>query len=301
LEWWDAAAAAPLLGRRAADSHKGTYGHLLVVAGSRGKAGAAVLAGHAALRAGAGLATVAVARSLLASVSARRPELMTEPLPETRAGAPARAAARRVLTLLAGCDALAIGPGLGTSAETAAAVMAILRGRMVPAVADADALNVIAAARRGRSTAAISARRPLVLTPHPGEASRLLGRSTETVQADRLDAARTLAGISRAVVVLKGHRSLIATPDGRVAVNASGNPGMATAGTGDVLTGVLGAFLARGMSAWDAARLAVFVHGAAGDRAAHERGEDGMIAGDLLDRLPDAMLSLATVGTRDDG
>jgi NAD(P)H-hydrate epimerase len=300
LEWLDAHAAGALLESRASDTHKGDYGHLLVVAGSRGKSGAAALVGRAALRSGAGLVTCAVPSSTLTSVAAHQAELMTEPLPETHGGSLGRTAGPRALRLLEGRDALAVGPGLGEGKETATAVLALLKRRQVPAVADADALNVLSAQSRLTPASLNSRRQPLVLTPHPGEASRLLRRPTPRIQADRLDAARTLARRTGAVVVLKGHRSLIAAPDGRVAVNASGNPGMATAGTGDALTGALGALLARGMTAWDAARLAVFVHGDAGDRAAAERGDDGLIAGDLLDKIPEAMLSLASLRAQRD-
>jgi NAD(P)H-hydrate epimerase len=297
LEWLDGAVAAGLLPGREPDSHKGTYGHLLGVAGARGKAGAAVLLGSAALRSGAGLVTVAIPASTLPTVAAHRAELMTESLPETKNGAISQAAATPVLRLLEGCQALAIGPGLGTSRETADAVKAILRHRSCPAVVDADALNILSKLKRLGPGTTRANEYPLVLTPHPGEASRLLGRETATVQSDRLDAARTLASRTGAVVVLKGHRTLVATADGRVAVNASGNPGMATAGSGDVLTGMIGALLARGLPAWDAARLGVWLHGSAGDRAAGTRGEDGMIAGDLLSEIPGAMLSLASQET----
>jgi NAD(P)H-hydrate epimerase len=293
LEWLDEEAAAWLLPVRRAESHKGTYGHLLAVAGSRGKSGAAVLLGRAALRCGAGLVTVALPGSTLPVVAAQQAELMTETLPETAAGALARRASSAALRLLGTRDALALGPGLGTSRETRACVLALVAERDRPAVVDADALNAIASGPRLARRRLGSERHPLVLTPHPGEAARLLRDTTEAVQADRLGTSRELARRTGAVVVLKGHRTLVASPEGRVAVNASGNPGMATAGTGDVLTGMVGALLARRLPAWDAARLAVFAHGAAGDRAAAELGEDGMIASDLLDRVPAALSSLA--------
>lgn len=287
LEWLDAE-AAPRLPRRPRHAHKGDFGHLLIVAGSRGKSGAAVLAARAALRGGAGLVTAAVPAPSLAAVASQQAEIMTAPLPAGRDGSLLASSATTATRLLAGRDGLAIGPGLGTASGTRAAVLSIVRARAAPAVVDADGLNAFA--RGGRALAALEAERtPLVLTPHPGEAARLLGLSVDAVQRDRLGAARRLASATGAIVVLKGHRTLVAEPSGRVAFNASGNPGMATAGTGDVLTGLLGALLARGLPAGEAARLAVFVHGDAGDRAAHRVGEEGLVAGDLLDALPEAM------------
>jgi NAD(P)H-hydrate epimerase len=292
IEWLDATAARPLLPERDAEAHKGTFGHLLAVAGSRGKSGAAVLAGLAALRSGVGLMTVAVPRGSLQAVASAQAELMTEPLTETSAGTLASGAASRALRLLRDRDALAVGPGLGTSKETRQAVLSLLARRSCPAVADADALNILASEKKITPALLASRRLPLVLTPHPGEAARLLRGTTAKIQADRLAAVRRIARQTGAIVVLKGHRTLVGDPAGRIAVNSSGNPGMATAGTGDVLTGMIGAFLARGLEAWDAARLAVFVHGDAGDRAAALMGHDGLIAGDLLSKIPDSMNAL---------
>jgi NAD(P)H-hydrate epimerase len=272
---------------------------LLVVAGSRGKSGAAVLAGRAALRSGVGLITAAVPSGSLEAVAIQQAEIMTEPLEETSAGAMAREAAPRVRQLLEDRDALAIGPGIGTSRETRRVVLSVLAERSCPAVADADALNALAGEKKKITPAMTGAQRdPLVITPHPGEAARLLKSTTKKVQSDRVGAARKLARRTGAITILKGHRTLVAAPDGRIAVNASGNPGMATAGTGDVLTGMVGAFLARGMDAWDASRLAVFVHGDAGDRAAVDSGHDGLIAGDLLSRIPEAMQDLVRDDSR---
>ncbi len=233
--------------------------------------------------------TVATPASVRAEVAAQQAELMTEPLPETVDGDLAEQASAPALELAAARSALAMGPGLGTAPETRTAVFAITSGRSCPAVLDADALNAFAD-DPGRLQAG---EHPLVLTPHPGEAARLLGSTTGEVQADRLAAARKLARETGAVVVLKGHRTLVAHPDGRTAVNASGNPGMATAGSGDVLTGMVGAWLARGMPAFDAARLAVFTHGLAGDRAAERLGQDALIAGDLIEELPGSLMQLA--------
>jgi NAD(P)H-hydrate epimerase len=292
LEWIDSAAVRPLVPARAQRSHKGTYGHLLAVAGSRGRTGAAVLLARAALRAGAGLVTVATARTSLPIVAAQQAEVMTEPLPETTSGAIARTSARVALRLLGTRSALAIGPGLGTAAETRVAVLEILSRLDRPGVVDADALNAIASARRSQAKRLFAVGAQLVLTPHPGEAGRLLARSTAEVERDRLASAREIARLTCATVVLKGHRTIVATPEGQASINGSGNPGLATAGTGDVLTGVVGAFLGRGLAPRDAARAAVYLHGAAGDRAAAEVGEQGMIASDVIDRLPAAIAAL---------
>ena len=288
VAWMDRDAARRLLPPRPPAAHKGTMGHLLGVAGSRGKSGAAVLLARAALRSGAGLVTIATAKSVQPIVAAAQAEAMTEPLAESRAGTLSSRAAGPVGKLLASRDALAMGPGLGTTREAVAAVRAIVAKLTRPAVLDADALNAFASGPKLRAR-----RVPLVLTPHPGEAARLLRTTAASVQSDRFGAVRGLAAATGAVVVLKGRRSLVASPDGRVAVNSTGNPGMATGGTGDALTGILGALLARGLTAFDAARLATYVHGGAGDVAVASSGVEGMIAGDLVDALPQAWRDVA--------
>jgi NAD(P)H-hydrate epimerase len=296
LEWLDDEAVRGLLSARAPQAHKGTYGHLLAVAGSTGKAGAAVLVARGALRTGAGLVTVGTPASCLPVVAAQQAEVMTTPLPETASGALARGASGAVQKLLAARDALAIGPGLGTASETRNAVISIISRGESPTVIDADGLNAFAAGGKKTLSRLQGMTWPLVVTPHPGEAGRLLDSSAASVQDDRLGSARKLAENTGAVVVLKGHRTLVATPEGHVAINSRGNPGMATAGTGDVLTGIVGALLARGLDGDSAARLAVFLHGDAGDRAAAQRGEEGLIASDLVDQLPASLLELADPG-----
>jgi hydroxyethylthiazole kinase-like uncharacterized protein yjeF len=285
LEWSDAETASGLAPLRPQDAHKGTMGHLLVVAGSRGKSGAAVLVARAALRSGVGLVTVATPRSVQPIVATAQAELMTEPLAESRAGSLGRAAAVAAGRLLATRDALALGPGLRTDNGTRAAVIEILRKRAAPCVLDADGLNAFRVDCRPRVNLTAGAH-PLVITPHPGEAARLLGTTAAAVQADRLGSARRLARATGAVVVLKGRRSVVAHPDGRASFNGSGNAGMATGGMGDALTGIVGALLAKGLPEFDAARLGTYVHGAAGDLAAASRGIDGLIAGDLIESLP---------------
>jgi len=285
--------AAAAWDRRPRDAHKGRFGHLLVIAGSVGKTGAAVLAGTGALRSGAGLVTLATPAPALARAAAGRAELMTEPLAATAAGTLARRGLAAALALAQARDAVVLGPGLGQHAQTPAFVAAFARACPRPLAIDADGLNALAAQPREAGVRALRRRRAgTVLTPHPGEAARLLGTTTRAVQAGRLECARRLAAESGAVVVLKGHRTIVARPDGRAAVNPTGNPGLATAGSGDVLSGVVGALLARGREAFDAAVAAVYVHGLAADRLAASHGEEGLLAGDVAQALPDAIRAL---------
>jgi NAD(P)H-hydrate epimerase len=282
LEADDARAALPL---RVADAHKGTYGHLLVVAGSLGKTGAAALACHGALRAGTGLVTCAVPGSQQPVVAALLSEAMTEPLLETEAGTLSGKAVERIAALASRMDAVALGPGLGLDPETQAAVQALVRDVARPMVVDADALTALGA----RPALCRDAAAPRLLTPHPGEAARLLGCRIAEVQADRVGSARRLAAESGAVVALKGARTVVADPDGHVAINPTGNPGMATGGTGDVLTGIAAGLLAQGVAPGRALRAAVYLHGLAGDLAADTRGQAGLVAGDLADAVPAAI------------
>jgi len=262
---------APLFPRRKADSHKGAYGRVAVLGGSAPYRGAVALAARAAHRSGAGLVTALADPEIRRLVHVLSPETTSAPLDAD----------------LSGFDALAVGPGLGTAAGARELVKkAVATG--VPAVFDADALNVAAGDPRAFRRAA-----PTVLTPHPGEAGRLLGISAEDVNAARVDVARKLAADSKAAVVLKGFRSVVAEPGGRCALVLAGNPGMATGGTGDVLTGVVASFLARGLSAYDAARAAAFLHGSAGDLAREAKGEDALVASDLVDFLPEAFFLIA--------
>ncbi len=276
-----------LVNPRPSDSHKGDYGRVLVVAGSRGKAGAAHLAGLAALRSGAGLVTVATAASAQPIVAAMAPEYMTEPLVETSDGRINASALEQVLALDA--DVIACGPGLGRGPETTAFVLGLLDRAEVPLVLDADALNAVTE-DPARLTG--SPERSVIITPHPGEMARLLGASVDDVQANRVELARELARTQRVFVVLKGFRTLIVTPDGTVYINPTGNPGMATGGTGDVLTGMVAAWLAQTLDPEAACRLAVYLHGTAGDLAEAAEGEIAMTATDLLANLGDAVLEV---------
>ncbi|MCC7007285.1 MAG: NAD(P)H-hydrate dehydratase [Acidobacteria bacterium] len=280
------AAMRPLIRPRAADAHKGDFGRVLIVAGSPGRTGAAALAGRAALRAGAGLVTIAVPRSSAAIVAALGAEYMTLALDEAPDGTIADEAARTILAFDA--DVVAMGPGLGRSPSVAAAVHALVERSDVPLVLDADAVVAFA----GHLELLGGHRGPVVLTPHPGEMARLVGASIEAIQSHRVDAATDLATARRVHVVLKGHRTLVAAPDGRVAVNVTGNPGMATAGAGDVLTGMIAARCAQLHDVDAAARLAVYLHGRAGDVAADAHGQVSLIAGDIIEALGEAVLDL---------
>lgn len=276
---------AALLAPRQRDANKGSYGHVLVIGGSLGKAGAAAMAGFAALRAGAGLSTVATARSVMSTVAGFHPELMTEPLEETEAGTIARRALAEVAGLTERKSVLAIGPGISRHGETAEFVRAVVQKHDIAMVLDADALNAFESFSkelngRGRS---------IVITPHPGEMSRLTGMTIAEVQANRLEVARTFAREHELIIVLKGHRTLIASPEGEVWANPTGNPGMATGGTGDMLTGMVAGLIAQyPQRVFDATVLAVYLHGLAGDLAARELGEHSLVATDLLRYLPKA-------------
>lgn len=290
----EAADAASRVPPRPRDSHKGDFGRLAILAGSRGKPGAAILAARGALRSGAGLVTVFCAESIATGVVSALPEAMAEGLPEA-SGALARSAANGLARAWSAFDAAVAGPGLGTSAGTVAALEEVLRAARIPLVADADALNAFA----GRPRFFAKRRAPTVLTPHPGEAGRLLGRSSRAVQADRLGAVRALARASRSVVVLKGAHTLIGSPDGEVIVNPTGTPLLATAGSGDVLAGVIGALLAGGLSARDAALAGVYLHGAAAQALEPRLGDAGLLAHEVADTIPRVRRALrAALGRR---
>jgi hydroxyethylthiazole kinase-like uncharacterized protein yjeF len=283
------AAIGSALPRRAPDSHKGSYGHVLVLAGSLGKSGAAMLCGRSSLRAGAGLTTVASPSPALVVVLAQTPELMTEPLPDHDGGWRFTSSdAPRLLHLFDGKDAVVFGPGIGVTPATRALSEWLIASSPLPMVIDADGLNCLA----GQIGWLKERRSPLVLTPHPGEMARLLSCSISDVQGNRVDAARRLATDYRVTVVLKGARTVIADPGGVVAVNPSGNPGMASGGMGDALAGMIGSLLAQGVEATEASEVAVFWHGAAADRVASGRGEAGLLASDVIDALPPTLRGL---------
>ncbi len=274
--------ALSLIQPRPADSHKGGNGHAVIFAGSPGKTGAAALTGLAALRAGAGLVTLAVPASLNDIFEAKVTEVMTEPIPDEASrkfGKKSIAAAKKIL---AGKDAIALGPGIGMGDETDAFVKEILLAARVPLVLDADGLTSLS--RQPGLLKKIKA--PLILTPHPGEMSRLCGIKTANLQSDRLGLAKKFATQWGAIVALKGARTVIAHPDGSAFINLSGNSGMAAAGMGDALTGIIAGLLAQHYDPLDAAALGVYIHGKAGDLAAEKMGGVGIIASDLIRRIP---------------
>ena len=278
---------ASLLAPRQRDANKGRYGHVLVIGGSLGKAGAAAMAGFSALRVGAGLSTVATARSVLPTVAGFHPEVMTEPLEETEAGTISMQSLKsgRIASLVERKTVLAIGPGISRHRETAEFVKIAVRKFDAPMVLDADALNAF----EGSATNLNGRGRSLVITPHPGEMSRLTGLSVAEIQAHRVEVAKKFAREHELVVVLKGHRTLIASPDGEVWVNPNGNPGMATGGTGDVLTGMVAGLIAQyPENVLEATALAVYLHGLAGDLAREELGENSLVATDVVSFLPEA-------------
>jgi hydroxyethylthiazole kinase-like uncharacterized protein yjeF len=280
---------AHLFRPRALDSNKGMYGHVLVIAGARGKTGAAAMSGMAVLRAGAGLVTVASAESAIGAIAAHAPEIMTEPLPETTAGS----ISKRSLDLLAGIaekkNVVALGPGMGRDPETVQFIRSVVTEIAVPMVLDADGLNAMGELKW-------EARAARILTPHPGEMSSLTGKTIPEIQADRIGVARAFAAERGVYLVLKGDRSVIASPDGRVWINPTGSPAMATGGTGDVLTGMIAGLVAQFPDQLEAALLAaVYLHGRAGELGAIKLGEKSFIATDLFEFLPEAMREVANV------
>lgn len=256
---------------RKPNSHKGDYGRVLIVAGSYGMVGAAILASRGALRAGAGLVYLAVPRELVNFVNIATPEVITLPF-------------EKINEIKA--DVIAIGPGLGVSDQTKNLVSSVV-SRQLLVILDADALNVIA--RHPRLLLKRENKDKIIMTPHPGEMSRLLGRSIDSIQADRSAAAKLAAKKFNAIVVLKGHGTVVASADGRSYANKTGNPGMASGGMGDVLTGMIAGLIGQGFSTYDAAVVGVHLHGLAGDLAAKEKGEAGLIASDLVSMIPYAI------------
>lgn len=265
--------------KRANDSHKGTYGHVLIVGGSWGKTGAAALAAMGALRGGAGLVTVATRPEALVPIMQHAPEVMGVEL--VNDGPLGHRDLNSLLEAAEGKDAVVFGPGIHRCDDTFKLLAALLEELTVPCVIDADGLNALA----GNLVMLKTARSELVLTPHPGEMSRLLGLTTPEVQSNRASLARAFARDHHVTLLLKGARSLIARDDGTVFVNTTGNAGMATGGTGDVLSGLIGALIAQGLSTEDATIVGAWVHGLAGDIAKERRGEMGLIASDLFDGM----------------
>ena len=273
-------------------AHKGTTGHVLVIAGSPGKTGAAVMTAMAAMRAGAGLVSLGVPASLNPVVEPQAVEVMTVPLPETDNHRLDSSAMETVEPLLDGKRCLAIGPGMGTGDGAGQLLFSLLKKNQVPLVIDADGLNLLA----GNPGVLKSVLAPVVITPHPGEMGRLLGTTAQHVQKDRIGAARGFARSFGVHVVLKGAATVIAHPDGDAYVNATGNAGMASGGMGDVLTGLIAGFVGQGYPAETAAKLGAHLHGRAADRLFEDRGPFGFLATDVMQRIPEEINRLMKAG-----
>ncbi len=281
-EFMDLPALKTILGPRPQNGHKGTFGHLLVLSGSRGKTGACALVALGAIRAGSGLVTVGCPRGSQGILACKLTEAMTQPLPETGEGTLSMDALAGIERLLEKKRAVALGPGVGLEAETQELMRHLIRTLPLPMVVDADGLTAIGTDHQLIGSSGY----PRILTPHPGEMARLTGKSTREIQTDRVGTARELARSTGAIVVLKGARTVTAIPDGRVSVNSTGNPGMGAGGMGDVLTGIMGGLLALGLDPWDAARAAVYAHGMAADQLARVKGPWGYTAQEVADWLP---------------
>lgn len=279
------------LPERPPDGHKGTFGTVLVIAGSPGLTGAAAMASEAALRSGAGLSTLAVPASLQDLMAVKLTEVMTRSLPETSERTFSTEAVGPAVELAEKATAVVLGCGLGTHPETCRFVRNFVKSLRKPTVIDADGLNCLT----GELNVLEGDHGDLVLTPHPGEMGRLLGTSASEVQSNRLDAALEAASRFKSVIILKGTRTIIADPSGKAVINPTGNVGMATGGTGDVLAGIVGGLLAQGLSSFHAAACGTYVHGAAGDVACRRLGAAGMIAGDVLRSVPEALKLLYEV------
>ena len=292
------AVIASLLPRRKPTAHKGEAGRVLAVGGSAGLTGAIVLASMSALRAGAGYVTAAVPESVNDAIESAMIEAMTWPLPEAPERSLGVSAAPMIVARAREVQALALGPGLSRAPESAELARRIVAESPAPVVLDADGLNAFA----GKAELLVQARRrsPLVMTPHLGELARLTGMTASQLEEGRLDVARRFAKEWGAVLVMKGAPTVVASPEGEATVNPTGNPGMATIGMGDVLTGVISAFLAQGLAPYDAARAGVYVHGLAADLAHARVGTLGLVAGDVTAALPQALDRLSRAGTRSD-
>ena len=272
--------------RRKLDSHKGDYGHLLVIGGSPGLTGAVALCSLSALRAGAGLVTLGIPETLNPILEVKLTEVMTKPLAETKEKTISPEALPQILEFSKKIDAFAIGPGLSTQKETTDFLLNLLPRIDKPTILDADGLNILAK----NISVLKKVRVPFILSPHPGEMARLVKKDISEIQKNREKIARDFAAEYGVVLVLKGSKTIVADQKNTY-INHTGNPGMATAGSGDVLTGIIGALLAQGLSSFEAAKFGVYLHGLAGDLAAQDKGEISLIAGDILEKLPEAFLT----------
>ena len=277
-----------LIKPRHGNTHKGSFGHVFVLAGSVGKSGAAAMTSMGALRTGAGLVTLGIPESLNPIMARKLTEVMTLPLAESRAGVCGYEAFDEIMKFIRDKEVVVLGPGLTAEGPVKKLVLRLVWESKIPLVIDADGVNCLAEDVKilGKAKA------PIVITPHPGEMARLVGSTAKDVQVDRLGIASRFAKENKVIVVLKGARTIIAEPSGKIFINPTGNPGMATAGTGDVLAGMIGGFIAQGYSPLDACNMAVYMHGLAGDEVAKKKGEVGMIATDIVDMLPQTISSI---------
>lgn len=267
---------------RSLNTHKGDYGHLLVIAGSVGKTGAAAMASEASLRVGAGLVTLAIPKSLNPIMEIKLTEVMTEPLPETQKQTLSLRAYNQIIKLCENKKAVIIGPGVGTFKETQSLLVKLIKTLEIPIIIDADGITALSTQPKIFPLS----NRSVILTPHPGEMARLINSTPKDVQEDRIGISRSFAQANQVYLVLKGFRTIIATPKGEVYINPTGNPGMASGGTGDVLTGMIGGFICQGFDIITSLQLAVYLHGLAGDEVAKELGEKSLVATDLIKKIP---------------
>jgi len=275
--------------KRSPDAHKGDFGHVLVIAGSNGYTGAAYLTSQATILSGAGLVTLAVGKGIYPIMAEKLTEVMVRPFFETKDSSLSLLAEKELLNFCEKCNCVAIGPGISQNKETQNLVRSFTKKCGKPLVIDADGLNAFA----GHAEDLKHIQAPHVLTPHPGEMARLIGKEAVDVQANRKDIALNFAREYNNVLVLKGHKTVVASPTGECYINETGNAGMASGGVGDVLTGIIAAFIAQGLDTFTAAVLGVYIHGLAGDIAAKGKGVLALIATDLLDKLPEALKTLA--------
>lgn len=289
----DSSLVSELMPKREPNSNKGTYGKVLVVAGSRGMTGAACLTAEAALRAGAGLVYMAAPVSLLPIYAGAIVEALTIPLEDENKGYITKESIHNILVQLENVDVAAVGPGLSAGDDAKEVVYNIIKGSKVPIVLDADGINLLA-----KDLSILKElKAQLVITPHPGEMARLLGVTVKEVQQDRLNIARSFSKEWGVITVLKGSRTVIASPEGEIYINATGNAGMATGGSGDVLTGIIASLIGQGLKPLDAAIAGVYLHGVSGDNIAKRIGQHGLIAGDLVEEIPKAIMDI--IGSRD--
>lgn len=283
-----------LLPKRKPDTHKGDYGCVLILAGSLGLTGAAELCAKAAMRCGSGMVTLGIPEGLATIMGIKLTEAMTRPLPQTEQRTLSIKGYGQIEGLSRDMDVLALGPGLSLNPSTQALVRKIISTVDIPMVIDADGINALVGyidkiKKSPPRADSPSAKNIKILTPHPGEMARLIDEDIEYVQKDRCSIAKRFARDYNVILVLKGYKTVVANPDGEFYINKTGNPGMATAGSGDVLTGMITSFLGQGLRAFDAAKLGVYLHGLAGDLSAKEKGEHSLIATDIIEKIPEAI------------